>query len=141
MVEWDGGDLRGPVGKWFSSEGATVWTDGRPGPLPGTRYLQAFLQVLNVALGVLPPSLYPHSILHLERTLHLVSAISLSNLQGPAHTPPLGSPPSCRLLSSPPLHFLSTPLLSPTHTHTHTDFLNLIFKTLSSSGLRFFTCK
>lgn len=29
----------GPVGKWFSSEGTTVWTDGHLGPLPGTWYL------------------------------------------------------------------------------------------------------
>lgn len=46
-----------------------------------------------------------------------VSAVSLSSLPGLAHTPFLGSPPSCRLLLSAPLHFLSLPLLSPTHSH------------------------
>lgn len=107
----------GPVGKYFSSEGTTVWTHGRPGLLPGTRYLQAFLQVLIVALGVLPPLLYPHSILHLERTLHLGLRSQLVQSPRASAHPTSGKPsflpPS--LICSPPLPF--TPLVSPTHSH------------------------
>lgn len=102
----------GPVGKCFSSEGNTVWTDGRPGLLPGAWYLQAFLQVLNVALGVLPPLLYPHSILHLERTLHLGLRSQL--VQSPrASAHPISGKPSFlppSLICSPPLSFTPTAL-------------------------------
>ena len=86
------------------------------------------------------PSLHP--------SLGTYSPPGLCNqlVQSPrASTHPTSGKPSflpASLISSPPLPFNPTAVLY-THTHTHTqrDFLNLIFKTLSSSGLRFFTCK
>lgn len=134
VVEWDGGNLthgtcgqvvlfRGnhSVDRWPSETSARnlVSLGLLAGIERGFGFLASFpLLMLCPSLGMYSPP--------------WVSAASLSNRQGPAHTPPLGSPPSCPFSHLFPItSFHSLPLFCPTHTYTHRllqlDFLKIVF--------------